>query len=160
MSPLCQLCAISVALFATLSPATATTREVTGRVVGITDGDTLTLLDSSHQTIKVRLAEIDAPEKAQAFGQRSKQSLSDLCYGKEARVIITGKHRDRSIGRVWCAGVDTSAMQVQRGMAWVYDYYASDKALYALQNAARQVDRGLWSDPTPVRPWVWRKSKR
>lgn len=81
MAALCKLCGISVALFAVLAPALAAASELSGRVVGVADGDTLTLLHA-QTPVRIRLAEID-PEKAQPFGQRSKQSLSDLCYGKE-----------------------------------------------------------------------------
>ncbi|WP_340137708.1 thermonuclease family protein [Aeromonas veronii] len=142
-----------MALFAVLAPALAAASELSGRVVGVADGDTLTLLHA-QTPVRIRLAEIDAPEKAQPFGQRSKQSLSDLCYGKEALVVVSAQDRyGRSIGRVWCAGTDANAEQVRRGMAWVYDRYATDKTLYSLQDAARQARNGLWADPAPVRPW-------
>lgn len=157
MAALCKLCGISVALFAVLVPALAAANELSGRVVGVADGDTLTLLHA-QTPVRIRLAEIDAPEKAQPFGQRSKQSLSDLCYGKEAQVAVSAQDRyGRSIGRVWCAGTDANAEQVRRGMAWVYDRYATDKTLYSLQDAARQARNGLWADPAPVRPWEWRR---
>jgi hypothetical protein len=90
--------------------------------VAVADGDTLTILDAGRQQRRIRLAEIDAPEKRrQPFGQRSKQSLSDLCYGRDA--VIEDGRRDRygrTIGRVSCAGIDANAEQVRRGMAWVF----------------------------------------
>lgn len=92
---------------------------LTGKVVAIADGDTLTVLADNQQT-KVRLVEIDAPEKAQPFGNRSKQSLSDMCFGKVAEIREKGKDRyKRTLGRVYCDGVDTNAEQVRRGMAWI-----------------------------------------
>lgn len=134
---------------------------LSGRVVGVADGDTLTVLDANRAQHKIRLSDIDAPEKAQAFGQRSKQSLSDLCFGKSAEVRIRDTDRyGRSIGRVTCQGVDANAIQVKRGMAWVYDAYVSDKRLYALQAQAKQQHLGLWADPSPVQPWAYRKAKR
>jgi micrococcal nuclease len=129
-------------------------------VIGISDGDTLTVLHE-RQPIKIRVAEIDAPEKKQPFGTRSKQSLSDLCFGKQAEVFPQKTDRyGRTIARVKCDGQDASAQQVQAGMAWVYDRYATDRALYDIQDEARQAERGLWSDVKPTPPWQWRKSRR
>lgn len=124
--------------------ASAQAGELRGRVVGVADGDTLTVLDAGHQQIKVRLAEIDAPEKRQPFGQRSKQSLSGLCFGRDAVIENKGHDRyGRVIGRVNCAGIDASAEQVRQGMAWVFDRYATDRSLYAIQAEARAARRGL-----------------
>jgi micrococcal nuclease len=125
-------------------------------VIGISDGDTLTVLHE-RQPIKIRIAEIDAPEKKQPFGTRSKQSLSDLCFGKQAEVTPQKKDRyGRTIARVKCDGNDVSVHQVQAGMAWVYDRYATDRSLYLLQDLARAGGLGLWADPQPVPPWEWR----
>ncbi len=147
------LVAIAFAVLTTVSSADT----LTGRVVGVSDGDTITLL-VERQQVKVRLVEIDAPEKAQAFGNRSKQSLSDLCFGMDAQVQEKGKDRyGRSLGRVNCNGTDANAEQVRRGMAWVYDKYVTDHALYQLQNEAKAASRGLWYDPNPVPPWEWRR---
>lgn len=119
----------------------------TGRVVSIADSDTLTVLTASKQQHKIRLAEIDAPEKNQSFGTKSKQSLSDLCFGKEAEVHPRAKDRyKRTVARVTCAGIDANAEQVERGMAWVYSRYAKDNDLYVLEQGARMGKRGLWED--------------
>lgn len=129
-------------------------------VIAVSDGDTLTVLQD-HQQVKIRLAEIDAPEKGQAFGHRSKQSLSDLCFAKQAEVIpITKDIYQRTIARVSCDGKDASAEQVRLGMAWVYDRYVTDKSLYLLQNEARSAHLGLWADPSPAPPWAWRKARK
>ena len=130
-------------------------------VIGISDGDTLTVLNENKQQIKIRLAEIDAPEKKQDFGTRSKQSLSDLCFGKQAEIIPKVKDRyKRTVARVKCAGVDANAEQVNRGMAWVYRQYAKDHNLYILQHEAQRLKSGLWADQSPTPPWEWRKIKR
>lgn len=130
--------------------------DITGRVISIADGDTLTVL-VDRQQVKVRLVEIDAPEKAQAFGNRSKQSLSDMCFDKEAQIQDKGKDRyGRTLGRVFCGGMDANAEQVGQGMAWVYDKYVTDHSLYRLQDEARAAKRGLWVDSAPVPPWEWR----
>ena len=114
-------------------------------IVGISDGDTLTAR-CDQQTVKIRLAEIDAPEKAQPFGARSKEHLSDLCFDVEAEVYPQTTDRyGRTVARVTCDGVDASAEQVRSGMAWVYDKYVRDKSLYAVQDDAKAARRGLGS---------------
>ena len=129
-------------------------------IIGIADGDTLTARCETlagMENMKVRLAEIDAPEKAQAFGNRSKQHLSDICFKKSASIVaMTRDRHGRTVARVACASVDASAEQVRVGMAWVYDKYTTDRALYAVQDEARAARRGLWADAAPVAPWMWR----
>src|SRR5437867_657240 len=126
------------------------------QVIGIADGDTLTLL-VDRAPLKIRLADIDAPEKKQAFGQRSKQSLSDLCWGKDATYQAqTIDKYGRTVARVTCAGVDANRAQVERGFAWVYPKYNRDASLPAVENAARAARRGLWADKEPMPPWEFR----
>lgn len=130
------------------------------KIVAIHDGDTLTVL-RDHEQIKVRLSEIDAPEMGQAFGNRSKQSLSELCFDKTATLDDKGKDRyGRTLARVACDGIDANTEQVRRGMAWVYDKYVTDKSLYAVQDEAKTARRGLWADAEPVPPWEWRRKTR
>lgn len=133
-------------------------------VVGVADGDTLTARCSSAmglQQIKVRLAEIDAPEKSQAFGQRAKLSLSELCFG--AWATITPAKRDRygrTVAKVECRGQNANAEQVRRGMAWVYlQYAATNSPLRELEAQARRERTGLWSDLHPIAPWEWRRRR-
>ncbi|MFA9441801.1 thermonuclease family protein [Uliginosibacterium sp. sgz301328] len=135
-------------------------------VVGVSDGDTVTVLHDRQQ-IRVRLSEIDAPEKNQPFGQRSKQSLSELCFGVEAKIHVIGQAKKyavtdtpRQVARVECKGIDVNAEQVRRGMAWVYDQYVTDRSFYVLQDEARYSRRGLWMDEDPVAPWMWRRDRR
>lgn len=151
-------------LCAAASPAAA---DLPCKVVGVSDGDTITALCQGNEQVKVRLAEIDAPEKAQPFGAKSKQSLSDLCFGKQARIYPLGRDRyGRTIGRIYCftpgvkTEIDANAEQVRRGLAWVYDRYVTDPDLYPLQDAARAERRGLWADSAPTPPWEWRKVRR
>lgn len=133
--------------------------DLSGRVVGITDGDTLALLDCANAQIKVRLAAIDAPEKAQAFGNRAKQALFDLCFGKPATVKEVDTDRyGRTIGEVICAGTNANSAMIERGMAWIYRKYAEGyDHLFPIEEEARKAKRGLWADPSPVPPWEWRK---
>ncbi len=128
-------------------------------VVGITDGDTLTArCDGMQEQVKVRLAEIDAPEKKQPWGQQSKEALSQMCYMKKAEIRIFDHDRyGRSIARVFCDGIDSNREQILNGMAWVYDKYVKDDSLYRLQDEARKMHRGLWSDSAPIPPWKFRK---
>jgi endonuclease YncB( thermonuclease family) len=157
LNPTLSLAAI--ALLANICTAQAGT--IIGTVVGIADGDTLTVLTHDKQDVKIRLAEIDAPEKRQAFGARSKQSLSDLCFGKQAEVISKVKDRyQRTVAHVKCSGVDVNAEQVNRGMAWVYPRYAKDPSLYVMQDNAKLARIGLWIDSSPIPPWEFRKLKR
>lgn len=135
---------------------------LTGFVVGVADGDTLTVLDVAKRQHRIRLAGVDAPEKAQAFGTRSSQSLSELCYGKQAKVFDTTEDRyGRTVGTVICDGVDANAAQVERGMAWVYRQYAPrNSPLYRLESRARDERIGLWRDAKPVEPWLFRRASR
>lgn len=130
-----------------------------GLVVGVHDGDTLTVLVGKQQ-VKVRLAEIDAPELRQAFGKRSQQSLAAICFQETAHVELLARDRyGRSVGKVECAGKDAGAHQVSTGMAWIYDRYSKPTSpLYALQDAAKSARRGLWADNEPVPPREWRRA--
>lgn len=122
------------------------------------DGDTLTVLAAGNRTIKVRLAEIDAPEKSQPFGQASKRSLSDLCYDREARLTVETRDRyGRTVARVACDGVDANREQIRRGLAWAYIKYLRDPSLRDVEAEAREAGRGLWSEPDPMPPWEWRR---
>lgn len=136
---------------------------IQGAVVGISDGDTITVLDSNKTQHKVRLAGIDAPEKAQAFGERSKQHLSDLVFGK--KVIVDWNKTDkygRTVGKVIVNGQDANLGQVQAGLAWHYKQYekeqlASDRSSYAQAEIdARTRKVGLWHDAAPTPPWDFR----
>jgi len=131
-------------------------------VVAIADGDTLTARcgqPGAYEQVKVRIAAIDAPEKAQPFGQRSKQSLSDLCFREAATIKPLSRDRyRRTVADVQCKGKDVGKAQVAAGMAWVFDRYAEGyEHLYRLQDAARDGRLGLWADAAPVAPWDWRK---
>lgn len=126
--------------------------DITGRVIGISDGDTLTILDSYKTQHKIRLAQIDAPESVQDFGSASKQSLSSLCFRKEARAKVETTDRyQRSVAIVFCEGVEANLEQVKRGMAWVYRQYASDERYFKAESEAKATKTGLWSLAAPSR---------
>jgi len=139
-----------------------------GRVVGVADGDTITVLDAGRQQHRIRLAGIDAPEKAQAYGQRSKQSLSDLVFGNSV-VVNWDKHDQygRIIGQVNTpSGQDANRLQIERGMAWHYKQFAKERpadesaAYNAAEQRARQQHAGLWADKEPTPPWAWRREQK
>lgn len=144
----------------------ATAEELHGKVVGVTDGDTITVLDADKGQHKIRLAGIDAPEKNQPFGQRSKESLAELVAGKDVTVVTHKQDRHgRDVGQVLLDGRDVNRVQVERGMAWFYRQYQrelrpEDRALYeSAETDAKEKRLGLWRDKTPVPPWEWRKGQ-
>lgn len=127
------------------------------KVISIFDGDTLALL-VEQKPLKIRLANVDAPEKAQPFGERSKQSLFDLCWGKDANYKAQDVDRyGQTVAVVTCGGVEVHRAQVERGMAWVYHRYNQDLTLPGLEAMARRDRRGLWVDAQPVSPWEFRR---
>lgn len=138
----------------------APSEPIHGQVVRVSDGDTLTLLTAAKQELKVRLAEIDAPEKRQPFGNRSKQSLSELVFGKQ--VIVRAQSRDRygrTVGRVFVGALDVNAEQLRRGLAWVYRTYSKDRSLLLLEQQAKARKIGLWSHAGAQPPWCFRRPK-
>lgn len=142
----------------------AVARAETCLVVGISDGDTLKVRCGSagafHEET-VRLADVDAPEKAQPFGQRSRAALAATCFGALAQVRAQERDRyGRLVARVQCRGLDASASQVRAGMAWWYEQYSRDYSLRALEWQARAAGAGLWQDAAPVSPWDWRRARR
>lgn len=149
-----------------------------GVVVAVADGDTVTVLDETKTQHKIRVAGIDAPEKAQPFGQRSKENLSAIALKRHVEVIWSKKDRyGRTVGKVMvadpnCHAVectkihDAGLMQVMSGLAWHYKQYekeqsARDRRGYAEAEGRARVGRvGLWRDNDPTAPWEWRRQKR
>lgn len=132
-------------------------REIWGVVVGVHDGDTLTLLVDLVQH-KIRLNGIDAPELGQAWGQRAKQALSDLCFGQTERVVVVDTDRyGREVGDVYAGDLYLNLELVRAGMAWHYKQYSNDDRLAAAEISARMQRLGLWADAQPVAPWAYRK---
>lgn len=147
---------VALACACTLGFASAARADFAGPVIAILDGDTIDVL-IDRQPVRVRLAQIDAPEKRQAFGTRSRQALSALVFRQSVTVADAGRDRyGRVLGTVYVSGVNVNAEMVRQGMAWVYRQYATDRSLFALENEARAGRRGLWADPSPVPPWQFR----
>ncbi|EAX6277234.1 thermonuclease family protein [Escherichia coli] len=139
-------------------------QEIQGKVIRVLDGDTIEIKTLPAKIvvyevpIRVRLINIDAPEKKQPFGRWSANQLKALLAGQSVTVSYTQTDRyGRIIGRVFTMnGTDASRFMVQSGAAWVYDRYNTDKSLPALQREAQEQKRGLWADSNPVPPWEWR----
>jgi endonuclease YncB( thermonuclease family) len=131
---------------------------ISGQVITVIDGDTITVLDAGKKRHRVRLAGIDAPEAGQPFYVRSARSLAALCYRKPAALEAEGKDAGGLVvARIKCAGADANSEQVRRGMAWTSKAAAPiGSALYELEAYARLRKLGLWASPDPVPPWEWR----
>lgn len=157
--------AIALALLLAMPLAIAAQLHV--RVVGVSDGDTITVIDNSRNQYKVRLAGIDAPEKRQPFGDQSKQALSSLVFDRQV-VIDLGKtdRYGRIVSKVAINDSDVNLEQVASGMAWHYKKYQKeqspkDRAAYArAEEAARAAERGLWQDRYAIPPWDFRNSAK
>lgn len=162
-----RLSALLLSALVWLAPAGASAVQLEGEVVGLADGDTVTVLDATKTQYKVRLSGIDAPEKNQPFGNRSKQHLADLVFRKH--VVVEWSKQDRYgriVGKVLVGGRDACLAQVVAGLAWHYKTYQreqapEDQVLYAAaEDAARAKRVGIWQDPAPIAPWDFRHARR
>lgn len=140
----------------------------TVKVVKVKDGDTIGALYNSPTgpvEVPVRFAEIDAPEKTQAFGQVAKAKLSDLVFGKEVTVTVVDwdtkwKNGERAVGIVSVGGGEVNLWMVRNGYAWCYDRYSKRGEVKQAQLAAQAERRGLWVDPSPIAPWLYRREQK
>ena len=139
-------------------------KTIEGLVVGVADGDTITVLDQQKNTYKIRLQGIDAPEKKQAFGEKSKQSLHDLVHGKQVRIEYDKEDKyGRIVGKITLDDLDICLQQLVLGMAWHYKKYpnelsVADRVVYNdAELKSKSLKLGLWADETPMPPWEFRK---
>ena len=141
--------------------------QLTGKVVSVEDGDTVTVLDATKQQTRVRLTGIDCPESGQDFGSEAKQDLSKIVYGEQG--VIVGSKIDRYgrlVGKIILKGRDIDLDIVSAGLAWHYKEYAreqspEDRRLYAAAEMnARAAKKGLWSVSNAIPPWEFRKGRR
>lgn len=142
-------------------------KQIVGKVVAVSDGDTATVLDGNNVQHKIRFLGIDAPEKSQAFGQKAKQNLSDLIFGKTVTVQVIKRDKyGRAVGKILLDGRDINLQQVKDGFAWHYKEYQreqsdDDRQVYSqTEFEARKARRGLWLVPHPQSPSDFRKSER
>ncbi|EIN3662836.1 thermonuclease family protein [Yersinia rohdei] len=133
---------------------------ISGEVIRIIDGDTVEVL-VNKKPLRIRLADIDAPESKQPFGQRSRQSLADLIFRHQVVIADKGTDRyNRTLGTIYTTGnFNVNAEQVRRGMAWAYRYHErpTNAAMLTLEIEAKAARRGLWGDSSAIEPWKWRK---
>jgi endonuclease YncB( thermonuclease family) len=165
MSLILRSAFVFLAFVGIVMPASAET--LVGKVVGVSDVDTVTVLDVTKTQHKIRLAGIDAPEKSQPFGNRSKENLSDLVFGKTVTVEHSKIDRyGRIVGKILVNGTNANMALIRTGMAWHYKEYereqsATDRATYAAaETIARQQRAGLWRDANPTPPWDFRRAQR
>ncbi len=136
---------------------------ITGKVVGVSDGDTINVLQDRTQ-YKIRLYGIDTPERGQDFGNRAKQFTSNMVFGKQVRVVQKDKDKyGRVVGMVFVGGTCVNQEIVKAGMAWVYDYYCKDSVCpdwKLFEKQAQEARIGLWSHPDPIPPWDYRRDAK
>ena len=146
---------------APLVPAPQSAERFSGNVVGIADGDTISVMHNG-KPVTVRLQGIDCPEKRQAYGTRAKQFSSQHVFGQVVTVLVSGTDRyGRTLGEVILPdGMNLNRTLVEEGLAWWYRQYSDDDALRQLEEEARAVQRGLWADRNPIPPWEFRKATK
>ncbi|MFC0308538.1 thermonuclease family protein [Gallibacterium trehalosifermentans] len=146
-------------LFTLLVANSFAARTISCRVVSVSDGDTFTCLLATNKQIKVRLAQVDAPEKKQPYGDRARQRLSQLIFKKNVNIQSSQYDQyGRVVGQVFdSAGKNINLTMVQQGLAWAYREYMHDNQYLQAENDARQQRRGLWQDSDPIYPSNWRK---
>ncbi|NKD58170.1 thermonuclease family protein [Haematospirillum jordaniae] len=161
---LLRLLRVIIALIILTTTETAAANQLSGKIVGVSDGDAVTLLDQNNRQHKIRLMGIDAPENSQAFGQESKQSLSELVFNKQ--VVADCPSTDRyaeNLCKIFVGGIDANLAQIERGYAWYYKQYQSDQSpddrvkYSAAEGTARQTRLAIWSDSNPIPPWEYRR---
>ncbi len=136
---------------------TASSEILEGLVISVADGDTLTL-QVGDRRYRIRLSEIDTPERDQPWGNEAKSALVSKVEAKRVRVTISDTDQyGRKVGKVWLNERDINRELVSEGHSWVYERYLVDKTLLNDQDVARSEERGLWSSPEPIPPWQWRR---
>lgn len=131
------------------------------RVSYVYDGDTVKLQSlQSGQEIKLRITDIDAPERNQAYGKQSRRALIKLCKGSniEVHAELAGIDQyNRHLGKLYCNHTDVSQYLMERGLAWYNSKYSSDTKLQSSAATARVKKVGLWKNRKPMPPWIWRQ---
>lgn len=153
---------ILLALFLLVSSSQTTDKNtMSGKVISVADGDTMTILTGNNRKIKIRLQGIDAPEKGQDFGNKAKDYLNKLCYGKKVTVKKGKKDMyGRLLTTVYVDGRNVNEEMVRRGLAWHYKHFSNDTRLEYLERMARKEKLNIWSKKNPVPPYEYRKIKK
>ncbi|OBX26816.1 endonuclease YncB(thermonuclease family) [Gelidibacter algens] len=145
-----------------LSTLVSNSQTLSGKVIGIMDGDTFKLLTSDSTLVKVRLANIDCPEKKQPFSARAKEFTANAIFGKTVTINIqkTDRYKRYISDVIYDDALSLCHELVKHGLAWHYVKYSKDSALQDLEDRAKDAKVGLWRDPKPIAPWDWRSSKK
>lgn len=134
---------------------------ITGKVISVTDGDTVKILDSNNETYKIRLNDIDAPEKKQAYGTKSKENLANYIAGKTVKVEYDKLDKyKRILGTIYFEDKNINEHQIKDGYAWVYRKYSKNNEYINLERISKNEKKGLWKDENPIEPWEYRKMKK
>lgn len=155
--PRCALFLLMLSLLLTQQTFAASYELVT-----VFDGDTVKLRDADGE-FKLRLTDIDAPERNQAFGKKSRRALNKLCMGRDISVTaqLTGMDKyQRYLGRLQCNNIDASLYLTQQGLAWHNIKYSSNTMIFEAQEQAKMKKIGLWQQKNPIPPWIWRKQHK
>lgn len=151
----------SIFLLFSLFTLVCVSQTIIGTVVGITDGDTFKLLENDTILHRIRVANIDCPERKQPFSKKAKEFTSNAIFNKKIKIEVLNSDRfGRLIAQVYYDSLILSAELVKNGYAWHYTKYSNDSTLIELENQARKFKRGLWQDKSAMPPWEWRKRKK
>ena len=153
-----RLIAVACVLWFLVALSAVGAADFTGQVIGVLDGDTIDVLHDKKPE-RIQLYGIDCPEKRQPFGQKAKQAASALLFGKEVRIETHGrdKHR-RTLGTVFQGEMNVNQMLVKEGFCWWFSKYVpKDTVLKEFEQEAKDAKKGLWADPNPVPPWLYRR---
>ncbi len=139
----------------------ANSLELVGKVIKVSDGDTITLLTDDKVSHKIRLNDIDAPEKKQAFGNKSRDNLASYIAGEIVTVKYKSKDKyGRILGTIYFENLDINLQQVKNGYAWVYKQYSKNQTYYQEEQKAKDLKKGLWIAKEPLAPWEYRKKRK
>lgn len=152
---------IYIILIVLLTSCDPSSNTITGEVVNVADGDTFTMKTITNEKIKIRLYGIDAPERGQDFGTKSRQLLNDLCYGKIVEVTVEDIDQyDRTLGTVYVDDVNVNEEMVRNGLAWYYSHFVDNPRLDSLEQVARSEKLNIWSQKNPKSPFEFRQQKK
>lgn len=144
-----------------LIPALLSAKTLTGKIVKVTDGDTVVLLDSANTQHKIRLDGIDCPERGQPYGTKATDFVKNIAAGKRANVEWEKKDRyGRILGVLIVDNVNVNKELLRSGLAWHYKHFNTDKELAELEQTAKDKKLNIWSDKNPIEPYRWRKGDR
>lgn len=133
---------------------------LTPKITYFYDGDTVKIKDNLGE-YKLRLSDIDAPERNQSHGKTARRALMQLCKNADVQVYITGKDKyQRNLGKLICNNQDVSTYMVKNGHAWFYRHYSMDYTVDVMEQGARTQKLGLWKQKNPIAPWQWRQKHR